>query len=129
LSNADVHRTWIGIVERNTDTLPNRMASVVEAIASLVVTHAKPHLQSSSSVFCTGGGAHNLALFDRLNATGAENGIVFEKPDHLIIDYKESLLMAYLGYLHITNTPFGIYKMTGASRDHIGGAFFKAYHS
>jgi anhydro-N-acetylmuramic acid kinase len=126
LSNADVHSTWIQIVENANDTIPNLMASVVDAIAQLVVFHALPHLEGSASIFCTGGGAHNTALFDRLNSVGAAHQVFFEKPDAQIIDFKESLLMAYLGYLHITNTPFGIYEMTGASRDHIGGAYFKA---
>jgi anhydro-N-acetylmuramic acid kinase len=126
LSNADVHRTWIEIIENANETIPNRMACVVDAIAQLVVLHAQPHLEGPASIFCTGGGAHNTALFNRLNSVGASHHIVFEKPDVQIIDFKESLLMAYLGYLHITNTPFGIYEMTGASRDHIGGAFYKA---
>lgn len=126
LSNADVHRTWIEIIEHAHDTIPNRMASAVEAIAQVVVHHAMPHLKGSASIFCTGGGAHNTTLFNRMNALGSPHQLVFEKPTAQIIDFKESALMAYLGYLHITNTPFGIYQMTGASRDHIGGAFFKS---
>ena len=122
LSNADVHRTWIDVLENSTESILGRMASVVEAIARLIVSHGQPFLQGSSSVFCTGGGAHNTALVNKLNEVGSSHGMVFEKPTALIIDFKESLLMAYLGYLYLQNKGFGIYKMTGASRDHIGGA-------
>lgn len=126
LSNADVHRTWIKVVEESELAIPDVMASVTEAIAKLVLAHVLPHIESPAEILCTGGGAHHLTLFNQLNAHGAAHHIAFEKPDARIIDFKESLLMAYLGYLYTHNRGFGIYKMTGASRDHIGGALFKA---
>ena len=44
-----------------------------------------------------------------------------------IIDFKECLLMAYLGYLTIEGISYGISDVTGAEADTIGGALFKAF--
>jgi 1,6-anhydro-N-acetylmuramate kinase len=53
-------------------------------------------------------------------------GLNYDIPSSQIIDHKESLLMAYLGYLTMHDTPYGIHTITGATCDCIGGVLHKA---
>ena len=61
-----------------------------------------------------------------LRRSGTDLGITYEIPEPQIIEHKESLLMAYLGYLTMHDKPYGIHAVTGATCDCIGGAIHKA---
>lgn len=102
------------------------LASVTEAIAILIHSHLRPLAGSNANVLVTGGGAHNAYLMERLNALSTGDGFAFAIPAEDIINYKECVLMAYLGYLTTHTKPYGIARMTGATRDSIGGALYKA---
>jgi len=126
LSNAEVHSTWISTVENMDSGESDLLASVTEAVAFLIHTHLRPLAGSNANVLVTGGGAHNTYLMQRLNALAAGDSFSFTLPSADIINYKECVLMAYLGYLTAHNIPYGIAQMTGASKDSIGGALYKA---
>lgn len=126
LSNAAVQSSWIQYLDTSGEEVINLLASVTEAIAVMVCNHIRPFAGNESTVFVTGGGAHNRYLMSRLDAHITQNMVTFHVPSADLINYKECLLMAYLGYLTMHNKPYGIHRMTGASKDTIGGAFFKA---
>jgi anhydro-N-acetylmuramic acid kinase len=126
LSNAAVQRTWLDDLQHSPSPLLDLLASTSEAIAQMIIDHIAVKRKTSAKVLVTGGGAHNSFLLQRLNDIGADHSFVFEKPVALIIDFKESLLMAYLGHLSLHGKPFGIHTVTGAARDSIGGAYHKA---
>jgi anhydro-N-acetylmuramic acid kinase len=73
----------------------------------------------------TGGGVYNDHLIKLLRRNGSDFGLTYEIPSPLIIDFKESLLLAYLGYLTMERKPYNIHKLTGASRNMGGGALYR----
>jgi len=126
LSNANVQNTWLDDLEHSQDDVLDLLASTTAAIAQLIIDHIEAVRNTPAKLMVTGGGAHNTFLLQQLNAYGKINSYSFDKPADLLIDFKESLLMAYLGYLSFYSKPFGIYSVTGAAHDSIGGAYFKA---
>ena len=128
MSNAEVENTWISVLEKNTLPLPDQMASVCQAIAKMISNHLQPLYQQEANILLTGGGAHHAVLQQLILGICLDHKFTFHIPDPILIDYKECLLMAYLGYLHIHQIPFGIQNMTGARNDTIGGTFHKACH-
>lgn len=126
LSNAIVQSTWLQYLMASKEHPADLLASTSEAIARIVFVHLTPLLNRNAIVLVTGGGAHNLHLMHRIKALANTFEISIELPAEQIIDYKESLLMAYLGYLTVQGTSYGISDVTGADADTIGGALFKA---
>ena len=71
----------------------------------------------------TGGGAHNKFLFQCLkNKLQERFGIKIEYPDVNIIDFKEGLIMAFIGLLRVQKKSNVLASVTGATCDTIGGA-------
>ncbi|HEY3387580.1 MAG TPA: anhydro-N-acetylmuramic acid kinase [Saprospiraceae bacterium] len=127
LSNAEVKNTWIKFLDARTESVIDLLATTTEAIAFLILNHLQIISGQSSKILVTGGGAHNLFLMKRLEVLGENKKLTFELPESTIIDYKECLLMGYLGFLTLQGKPYGIHQMTGASADSIGGAMHKAH--
>ncbi|MFO7869674.1 MAG: anhydro-N-acetylmuramic acid kinase [Bacteroidales bacterium] len=75
---------------------------------------SKPHTQT----LCTGGGTHNTFLTDLIKKYSAS---IIIHPSNTLIDYKEALIFAYLGYLRIINTNNCFASVTGAQQDVCGG--------
>lgn len=126
LSNAKVESTWLDMLSTYNDSINELLATTVAAIAQLINEHIASVQKTKAKILVTGGGAHNSFLLQQINAFGREHSFSFEKPNDQIIDFKESLLMAYLGYLSYNRQPFGIASITGAKHDTIGGSFYKA---
>ena len=126
LSNAEVKNTWIKFLDSRTESVIDLLASTTEAIAGLIINHLQLLSGQPSKILVTGGGAHNLFLMKRLEVLGENKKLTFELPESNIIDYKECLLMAYLGFLTLQGKSYGIHQMTGATVDSIGGAMHKA---
>jgi anhydro-N-acetylmuramic acid kinase len=77
------------------------------------------------SALVTGGGAKNLFLMD-LIAQKCNCELVL--PDNNLIDYKEALIFAFLGYLRVNNIPNIFSSVTGASADNCGGSIIGRLH-
>lgn len=126
LSNAEVQSSWIKYLDESGESTINLLASVTEAIALLIHDHLQSIHGVETKVLVTGGGAHNTHLINRLNTISAADNFIFHLPSSVIINYKECLLMAWLGYLTVQGRSYGIDEVSGASRDTIGGALYKA---
>lgn len=74
-------------------------------------------------MIATGGGAHNSYLIERI-AAHADIDICTVTDE--IIDFKEALIFALLGYLYLTGQNNCLPEVTGASEACIGGALYKA---
>lgn len=126
LSNKEVKQTWIKFLDSRTESIVDLLANTTEAIAVLILNHLQEIASQQPKILVTGGGAHNLYLFKRIKALSASKKFLFELPDSKIINYKECLLMAYLGYLTTHSKPYDIQSVTGASANCIGGAIHRA---
>ena len=77
-------------------------------------------VNSESKILWTGGGAHHKLFMEVLASKNVYNTL----PDKQIIDSKESVLIAYAGYLRWHHKPNFVSSATGAKRDVIGGAVY-----
>ncbi|MBR4803612.1 MAG: anhydro-N-acetylmuramic acid kinase [Bacteroidales bacterium] len=75
--------------------------------------------QQIRTLLVTGGGAWNSYLLELLSKYRSEIDITV--PDALIVNYKEALIFALLGYLRLTEKVNTLASVTGAKCDSIGG--------
>ena len=75
----------------------------------------------SDKVLLTGGGAHNSYLFELLQQY---SGYEFQKASDDIINFKEAIIFAYMGYLRAHNQENVNSLVTGAKKSNIGGAIY-----
>ena len=72
----------------------------------------------------TGGGAFNQFLIHRLTEKLKELQIEVILPDEKLIQYKEAMIMAFIGVLRWRQENNVLSSVTGAARDSIGGALW-----
>ena len=108
--------------ENNSD-ISNILCTLVEHIAiqhGLIFSNAN----IIGPVLVTGGGALNEFLISRIIAnTETELSI----PDANVINYKEALIFALLGWLYCENKTNTLSSATGSKKDSIGGALYKGH--
>ena len=73
-------------------------------------------------LLCTGGGAFNCFLVERLKAHLAPLNVEVIIPGENLVKYKEALIMALIGVLRWREETNVLASVTGAKRDSIGGA-------
>jgi anhydro-N-acetylmuramic acid kinase len=101
------------------------LATMTEFVAQQITLAIQPYKSEiRKSVFLSGGGAHNDFLISRIKELSKESNITIHKPIDDIIDFKEALLMALMGYLRMNLIPNTLSTVTGASRSTIGGALY-----
>lgn len=98
----------------------DKLATCVEYIATKISQCLNDN--KISSVLVSGGGAYNFFLIERLR--NYFNGTI-EIPADEIIQFKEAIIFAYLGYLRIHNKINTLASVTGANRDSIGGCIYQ----
>jgi len=124
LSNDWVQNELLPIFSSAKNKLEHRLATMVEYIAHCVAVEIKRHVKTGSGkIFTTGGGAHNTYLIERINEKLGDRLEIF-CPAKTIIDGKEAMLMAFLGYLRMHRQINTFAKATGASGDGIGGTIY-----
>ena len=85
-----------------------------------VAFQIKKNITGKEKVLLSGGGSFNKTLIQNL-----ENyNINYTIPENTIVNFKESLIFALLGYLKINNKTNCLKSVTGASRDHSSGDIF-----
>jgi len=76
----------------------------------------------------TGGGANNVYLITRIQSMlPSELNVELIVPTKDVIDFKEAILMAFMGVLRVLNKPNCFSSVTGASFDTIGGAIHQGH--
>ena len=93
------------------------LRTAVEHIAGQIATVLDSN--NIRSLLVTGGGAKNKFLINRLRQLSPSCDITV--PSNDIIDYKEAIIFALLGYLRLQSKPNCLSTVTGASRDNCGG--------
>lgn len=94
---------------------------VGEEIKRLYAQEEKSFNHSMDKLLVTGGGAYNHFLIDRIRAYSPIPVVV---PDAATIDYKEALVMAFIGVLRWRKTNNCVKEVTGAAKDVCGGAVY-----
>lgn len=97
--------------------LRDLLSTTVEHIAHQIANAIKG--RGLTSMLVTGGGAKNKYLIARIQANTPSCRITV--PKESIIDYKEAIIFALLGYLRLTNQPNCLKSVTGAKADNCGG--------
>ena len=75
--------------------------------------------QTVRTLLVTGGGAKNKFLVERIAALSPQCSVTI--PDHQVVDYKEAIDFALLGYLRVKGQNNCLQSVTGASRDNCSG--------
>ena len=103
------------------DTVPTEIALAtvsLHIVKKLCIEFSK---NSLGQVLVTGGGARNTHLMNGLRSVSATEIAV---PENNIVDFKEALIFAYLGYLRIQEKTNVLASVTGASKDSSSGALY-----
>ena len=79
------------------------------------------NINSNEKVLLSGGGSYNRTLIKILKKDYNVNILI---PDDTIINYKECLIFALIGYLKIKNKINCLKSVTGASKDHSSGDIY-----
>jgi anhydro-N-acetylmuramic acid kinase len=82
------------------------------------------HMFQPGNILVTGGGAYNAFLLACVSKNSHHNFII---PENLIVDYKEAVVFAFLGTLRVTGRINVFASVTGAGRDHSGGAVYDLF--
>jgi anhydro-N-acetylmuramic acid kinase len=76
---------------------------------------------SEKKVLIAGGGAYNTFLINRIQSFTKTQLII---PEDIIINYKEALVFALLGFLKDEGQNNCLKSVTGASKDHSSGVIY-----
>lgn len=123
-NNNSLGREWfehyfLPVLNGTTISLADKLASCAEYTAlKISACLAKQGLQS---VLITGGGAYNAFLINRLKLHYKGK---MEIPANEIIQFKEAIIFAYLGYLRINEKINALSSVTGAERNSVGGCMY-----
>lgn len=102
-------------------SVEDKLATVVEYCATKISDYLNQN--TINSVLITGGGAYNFFLIERLR--NMFNGDI-EIPADQLIQFKEAIIFAYLGYLRAQHQINTLSSVTGASKDSVGGCIYLA---
>ena len=111
---------FLPVLERHGGSVENQMATCAEYIALQIRDALEEN--SLNSVLITGGGAYNTFLINRLESH-YKGRIALPSDD--IIQFKEAMIFAYLGYLRIMKKTNTLNSVTKASRNSCGGCIYK----
>ncbi len=98
-------------------SLHDVMRTAVEHIARQIA--AVLNKNGLLTLLATGGGAKNTFLIERLQFLAPDCQVTVPSPD--IVDFKEAIIFALLGYLRLCRRPNCLASVTGARQDNIGG--------
>jgi anhydro-N-acetylmuramic acid kinase len=121
-----IGREWfekniLELFEDSSSPVNDLLATGTEHIASVLA--GELNSKAIKNVLVTGGGAFNTFLIERLR-TMTTCEIVL--PDEPIINFKEAIIFAFLGFLRMLEIPNALKTVTGAEVDSVGGAVYFA---
>lgn len=99
----------------------DKLRTAVDVIVHIITSEYSNEI---SNVFATGGGALNLFLMAELQKSLASLDIKLIIPAKEIIEFKEAILMALMGYLRIHNKVNVFSSVTGATSDTVAGCIY-----
>lgn len=101
------------------------LRTYVEHIVQQITAAVNPKPQTTNSkLLVTGGGAFNTFLVQQLLEALRPMNIDVVVPEETLVQYKEALIMAFIGVLRWRQEYNVLSSVTGAQRDSIGGALW-----
>lgn len=105
------------------DALRTYVEHIVEQIKNSLLNFRKIKA-GNQKLLVTGGGALNTFLIERLTQELQTINIELIVPEKKLVNYKEAMIMAFIGILRWRQEYNVISSVTGASRDSINGALW-----
>ena len=98
--------------------------TILRTVSTHIATQITHTLKTNniSSVYLSGGGVKNKFLINELKKSYSGNIIV---PDEQVIDFKEALIFAFLGYCYLLNRATTIKTVTGSALSLSTGVYHK----
>ncbi len=112
--------TIFPIIDKYNLSIKDILRTFVEHIA--IQISKKINSNSEKTILVTGGGTFNTFLIERLQSLTKTKLII---PNETIINYKEALVFALLGYIKDEGKNNCLKSITGASKDHSSGVVFE----
>lgn len=112
------------ILEQSKLSTVDSLHTVSHHIAYQIKRALKGCTPEKNKILISGGGAKNDFLMN-LIANYCQDRVSVVVPPSQLIDHKEALVFAFMGYLHMQEKPNCLKSVTGASADSIGGFIFK----
>ena len=104
------------------DALNTYIEHIAIQISNVINLHQK-QIDKTTEVFITGGGTLNKFLIERIqHYINKDTKIVI--PSKSIIEYKEAIIMAFLGLLRVLNKTNVLSSVTGAKRNSSNGCIW-----
>ncbi len=117
-----IENEFLTIVNKYNITIEDKLITCVEHIVDQLTIAFK--LYNINKVLITGGGAKNSLLINRLKE---ENKCEIVIPSSKLIDFKEALIFAFLGYRKFKNQINCLASVTGASINHSSGIIYETF--
>lgn len=128
LANEFGTETVMGLIAETGLSVQGKLRTYAEHIAVQTALAAEKLVstipEERRKMLVTGGGAFNRFLIERLSGTLASLGIDVVVPEDTLVNYKEALIMAFLGVLRWRENATTLPSVTGARRAGIGGALW-----
>jgi len=112
---------FLPVLEKYNIAIEDKLTTCVEYTALAIANTLSGN--SINSVLITGGGAYNDFLMNRINYYFQGK---IEIPGDSIIQFKEAVIFAYLGYLRSTEKINTLNGVTKASQNSCGGCIYRA---
>jgi anhydro-N-acetylmuramic acid kinase len=126
LDNSYIRQIYFPIVDAISagiqDKLRTAVAFIVDAVHKSLSMPAEGSRTFRPKILLTGGGVKNNFLITELGREMPDFEWIV--PASELIDFKEALLMAFLGYLRINKIPNVKASVTGAMKDTLNGAIY-----
>lgn len=120
LAREDVEKKYLPLIDSFEISTEDKIRTLYEHIAYQISEICNK--TQNNKVLITGGGAKNAFLVSLIKKMN-ENEIII--PENKIIDFKEALIFAFLGYLRLNNKINCLSSVTGAKYSNIGGAVYE----
>ncbi len=106
------------------DKLNTYCEHIAFQISNSVSNGLKPFGGNKQKMLISGGGTFNRFLIERIAFYLSKKNIEIIIPTNEIINFKEALVMAFMGVRYLRNEVNCLASVTGASRDAVCGEFF-----
>jgi anhydro-N-acetylmuramic acid kinase len=97
---------------------------IAQTVKAINTSEKYKQMTAGLKLFVSGGGALNSFLVRRMSAELSASGIEVVVPDIKLVNFKEAVIMAFIGVLRWRQEYNVLSSVTGAARDSIGGALW-----